>query len=329
MEDLKYKIAIINPFRPDGLARTVFDGIISLNKKGANIDIRLSSKFDYDLPINESLVERNEFIEFAKSADLIFVLWGKDSTDFKLAEEIDLWSKTIFIDGSEVGKNRRFDELIQKQIILGVYEAQGKVDSEMLKKAALYFRREQPYVSGIVSLPFGIESKYTKYYSKDVKKDLDFICIFGQDEYPLLRREVSSALENFCIKNNFTYSVKKTKSSDEFYKLLARSKVGVSVGGGGFDTFRFWEILGNNCLLLTEKIGIYEDNSERLKYKNIFEFTDLESFNKELAKIGEFLRSSYKQEDFEEEYQKIINEHSSEARFLEIIEKAREKGIIG
>lgn len=315
-----YKIAIINPFRPDGLARTIFDGILSLNNNGSSIDFRLSNKFDYDLPINDKYLPREEFINFARKADLIFIIWGKDVTDIALAEEIDCFSKTIYIDGSEVGKNRRFDVDVQKEIADGTYEHNGKVDLNMLKKCALYFRREKPYLPPIIPLPFGIENKYVKNYSGNIKKDIDFICIFGQDEYPLLRRRVREQLEKYCKKNNFLCYTKKTDTPEEFYKLLARSKVGISVGGGGFDTFRFWEILANNCLLLTEKIDIYEPNSSRLHYNRIWEFSNITEFELQLQKIGNFLENKYNQDDLGVEYEQIMHDHSSESRVLEIID---------
>lgn len=323
MSDNKYKIAIVNPFRPDGLARTIFDGILDINNSGGEIDFRLSSKFDYDLPLNSLYLPREEFINFAKEADFILLIWGKDGTDTALAETINCFNKTIYIDGSEVGGNKRYDAEIQKQLIIGTFSGRGAINIEMEKKCALYFRREKPYLRDIIPLPFGIERNYSKYYSNNTKKDIDFLCIFGQDEYPLLRREARELLEKYCVENNFICSTKKTKNPDEFYKLLARSKVGVSVGGGGFDTFRFWEILGNNCILITEKIDIYFEDSNRLKYDRIFEFSDLGQFQNQLEKVGRFLQNGYDEKTMTVEYEKILSEHSSKSRVLEIIQKVK------
>lgn len=79
-QNYNYKIAIINPFRPDGLARTIFDGILALNSAGSNIDFKLASQFDYDLSLNDYVLSRDEFIAFARTADLIFVIWGDDGS---------------------------------------------------------------------------------------------------------------------------------------------------------------------------------------------------------------------------------------------------------
>jgi hypothetical protein len=317
--DFNHKIAIINPQSADGLARTIFDGLLGLQKEDENLEFFLSSEFNYILPLKKYILSREEFIKFARQSDFIFLIWSKDHTDFKLAEEINQWQKAIFIDGSELGKNNRFDVSIQKDVLELKYKKQGAINKEMLEKCALYFRREKPYINGIIPLPFGIESIYLSRYKKDIKKDIDFHCVFGQDKYPPLRKYVAEILVDFCQKNNFTYHIEKTKTREEFYDLLNRSKVGISIGGGGFDSMRFWEILGNNCLLLTEKIDIYQPDSDRLNYKCIYEFSNLYDFQSQLEKVSEFLRNEYNQEKLDEEYQKILTEHSSKARVREVL----------
>ncbi|MFH1427404.1 MAG: glycosyltransferase [Patescibacteria group bacterium] len=317
--NLNYKIAIINPSRPDGLARTVIDGLAELKKGNENLEFRLSENFEYNLPLENKVLSRENFISYAKEADLIFFIWDKYKIDYKLAKQIKSWKKTIYIDGSEVGRDRRYDFTIQKKIIDLKYRKQGAIDKKMLKKCALYFRREKPYLNGIIPLPFGIESSYLKNYKKDIKKDIDFNCIFGQSEYPILRKYVTETLVKFCKKNNFSYSIEKTNNREEFYKLMARSKVGISVGGGGFDTFRFWEILANNCLLLTEKIDIYQPGSSELNYKRIRQFSNLYDFQSQLIKVARFLKEEYREEDLKEEYKEILNRHSSKARVLKIL----------
>ena len=144
----------------------------------------------------------------------------------------------------------------------------------------------------------------------------------------MLRRHVRESLEKYCQENNFTCVTKKTKTPEEFYKFLARAKVGVSVGGGGFDTFRFWEILGNNCLLMTEKIAIFEPGSLALDYRRIYQFDDLFDFQTQIDKIGHYLRTQYSQTDLKDEYETILVEHNSIARVNKIIEFAKSRKII-
>jgi hypothetical protein len=319
------KIAVINSSISDGLARTIFDGLLELQKKQKDLQFFLSSRFDYILPLKENILPKEDFINFAHDADLIFLIWGKGGVDYNLAEKIGKWEKTIFIDGSEVGKDRRYDFSIQQDILNGQYIKNGAIDQKMLKLCALYFRREKPYVNGIIPLPFGIESFYLSQYDKNIKKSIDFHCVFGQDEYPKIRKYATKILEKYCQENGFSCYISKVKSREEFYRQLAKSKVGVSIGGGGFDSMRFWEILGNNCLLLTEKIDIFHPDSKRLNYKRIWEFGNLYDFRYQLDKVSEFLRKKYRQEELGIEYKKILDEHSSVSRVLEILRAVRKK----
>jgi hypothetical protein len=322
------KIAVINPEKADGLARTIIDGLYQMSLNG-EIDFCLSTKFQYNLPVDNKVVPRKDFIGFALNADLIFLIVNaKYGFDKKLAESINRWDKTIYIDGSEAGRNRRYDFTIQKEILDGEHSNNGMVNREMLRKCSLYFKREKPYLKGIDPLPFGIETQYVKKYTEEIKKDIDFVCIFGQDEYPLMRRYTRELVEKYCAENNFTCFTQKTKTPEEFYDILSRAKVGVSVGGGGFDTLRFWEILGNNCLLLTERIDIYEPDSMRLDYKRIWQFNNLFDFQYQLEKMGEYLKSEYNQNNLSDEYKKILAEHSSVARVRLILGRAKEKEII-
>lgn len=325
---MKYKIAVITPKnKNDYLTDTVIDGLLSLRVDNAGLEFYIPKTYPPDFNEPEICLKDDNFMSFADTADLILFCWGKDNTDYEKINKINRFNKTVFIDGSEVGGDKRYDSEIQKKIISGTYKGRGAIDMEMENKCNLYFRREKPYLRDIIPLPFGIEKSYTKYYSKDTKKDIDFFCAFGYDDYAPLRKQSREALIDFCKKNNFVCFVEKT-DKDNFYRMLSKSKVGISVGGGGFDTARFWEILGNNCILLTEKIDIYEDSSSRLKYSRVFEFSDLGEFKNKLEKIGEFLKSDYNEKVMLPEYEKILSEHSSKARVLEIIQKAKEKGII-
>ena len=322
------KIAVINSNSPDGLARTIFDGLLELQKQEKDLQFSLSAKFDYILPLKENILPKDEFINFARQADVIFLIWGKGGADYNLAERIGKWEKTIFIDGSEVGKDRRYDFSIQNDILKGRYVKNGAIDQKMLKLCALYFRREKPYIKGIIPLPFAIESVYLSQYDKNIKKNIDFHCVFGQNEYPIMRKYVTEILEKYCQENGFSCYISKTKTREEFYRQLAKSKVGISVGGGGFDSMRFWEILGNNCLLLTEKIDIYEPDSKRLDYKRIWEFGNLYDFRYQLKKISEFLKTKYNQQESEGEYQKILIDHLASSRIKEILQIAKKKRIL-
>ncbi len=324
------RIAVILPIaKSDYLANTVLDGLLDL---GNEVEFRVTENYPNPFSLEKYTLVEVDFITYAKNSDLVILCWGKNSTNFELAEKINQWNKTVFVDGSELGKNNRFDKNILDEVVNGKYKGIGAIDQEMLSKCKRYFRREKPYINGIIPFSFGIETRYRKFYKPNSKREIDFTCIFGQDEYPLLRRQVREYLEKFCKINNFVCHTKKTKSfnfddntkkagRDEFYEILSKSKVGISIGGGGFDTARFWEILGNGCLLMTEKIGI--DNSN-LKYERITEFNDLEDFKVKLEEMGKYLKTSYvdRIDGLEKEYEKVLAEHSTKTRVKELISKS-------
>ncbi|MFA6006401.1 MAG: hypothetical protein WC764_01590 [Candidatus Paceibacterota bacterium] len=321
---MRYNIAVISTLDgQDYLVETILDGLDALKQ---------------DQAIDYFFVDEHS-IEAAQKADLILLLSNKFGSQYNLAARVDRWGRTAYIDGSELGKNNRYDREIQRKVIEGTYEGRGAINREMLKKCALYFRREKPYSHNIIPLPFGIERRYI-HYQQGQKKDVDFACIFGQDKYPPLRREATEFLESWCHKNGFTYATKHTsslfnrdfrsqRSQDRFYDILARTKVGISVGGGGFDTLRFWEILANNCTLLTEQIDIYELGSSMLEYQRIFQFKNINEFEVQLEKLGILLKTNeWKFDRDVDEYQTILDTHSTKARVLSIVDRAKEKGIL-
>jgi hypothetical protein len=56
-------------------------------------------------------------------------------------------------------------------------------------------------------------------------------------------------------------------SPDAYYRVLARSKVAVSIRGGGFDTLRYWEIMARGTLMLSEQPDIViPDNFEHKRH---------------------------------------------------------------
>lgn len=307
------KIAVILPLgKPDYLANTVLDGLIDLGT-----EFKTTSNYPAPFPLEPHILPEGEFVEYARNADLIILCWGKGATNTALAEKIGKWEKTVFVDGSELGKDRRSDPVITEAVKAMTYDGIGAIDKEMLAKCKKYFRREKPYVNGILPFPFGIERRY-RHYNPEIKKDIDIVCIFGQEDFPKMRKEVREMVEKFGKKNKLVTATKKTSGftfddstkvagRDDFYGLLARAKVGVSVGGGGYDTARFWEILGNNCALLTEKIDIQIPGE--CNYSRVVEFKNAEEFAEKL----ELLPSNFPELTLEE-YNRIIENHSTKAR---------------
>ena len=329
------KISVILPLgKSDYLANTVLDGLIDLQNEKKDLDIIFTKNYPSPFDLNKYEKNDEDFIVQAKQSDIIILTWGKNSTNFILAEKINEWQKTVFIDGSELGKNNRLNSEITDQVLNGTYSGIGAINTPMLLKCKLYFRREKPYIKGITPFPFGIETRYRKYFKTGIKRDIDFTCVFGQDEYPILRRQVKEYTEKFSKENGFKCHTKRTSGfnfddnskkagRDDFYEILSRTKIGISVGGGGYDTARFWEILANGSLLLTEKIDIYHENEikEKLNYKRIIQFKDFEDFKIKIKELGEYIKTDYENDKIEldNEYLDVIEKHSTKARVKEII----------
>ncbi|MDQ5954759.1 MAG: hypothetical protein QG583_687 [Patescibacteria group bacterium] len=335
------KIAIIPPTKNgDYLLDTVVDGLLDLISNGFKIEFKILNK--YPSPnlseVEKFFTKEEEFIDYGKkTADVIFLCFRYKELNHLVADKIGRWDKTVFLDGSEYKHDNRFDFNIQSKVLEGKYDGPGAVDFLIKKKVAFYLRREKPYLNGILPIPFGIERRFIK-YENHIQKDIDFVCMFGQDAYPIMRRYCTKILKDFCEKNNlkyfigttkgFSHDINKIAGREEFYSILARAKVGVSVGGGGFDTLRFWETLANNCILLTERLDIYHPDSDRLNYKRIFQFNNLFDFNYQLEKIYKILNTEYNQDDLHEEYKDILINHSSKSRALEILAECNRLKII-
>ena len=325
---------------------TVLDGLAELQKENPGLEFHygdrypLSDNLAYPTPkgfSNNARMPRKELLSFAKSADLVILGYGKYGIDYSFVEEINGWDKTVFVDGSEIGKNKWRDSTVQLEVIRGTYEGLGAPSKKMQKLCRAYFRREKPYTDGMIPFPLGIESRYAKYYDQNKKKDIDFVCMFGQEEFPLTRKYAGELVEKFCKKNGFTYHTKKTYkypigrgplSQEKYLKILARAKVGISTGAAGYDSRRFWEILGNNCLVIAERFDLFEPDSDAMNYKRIFQYNNLYDFEYQLEKVGEFLRSGYDQKALEAEYQEILKRHSTKARVMTIIDEARRIGLL-
>lgn len=335
------KVAIIPPTKNgDYLLDTIVDGLISLISEGKNIEIKILN--GYPSPIASELesffAKEDDFVEYAKNyADIIFLCFRYKELNIKVAEKINRWDKTLFLDGSEYKHNNRLDFNIQYKVLNNSYDGPGAFNFSINSKAALYLRREKPYIENSIPTPFGIERRFIS-YEKGIKKDIDFACMFGQDDYPVMRKHCKSIIKDFCDRNNFSCYIGKTKGfshdlnkvagREEFYSILSRSKVGVSVGGGGFDTLRFWETLANNCILLTEKIDIYNPDDRSLEYQRVYQFNNLFDFKYQLEKLGNYLKNNYQQDSLDEEYNKILDDHSTKSRVIFILKEAKKRGII-
>src|SRR5882724_4618249 len=130
------KVAVIPPIsKSDYLANTVLDGLLDLSSDNNNeVEFKILANYPSPFPLDAHILSESGFISYAQSADLIILCWGKGSTNFALAEKIGKWEKTVFVDGSELGKDNRWNTEIQKKLVDMTYEGQGAINQEMLAK---------------------------------------------------------------------------------------------------------------------------------------------------------------------------------------------------
>src|SRR3989338_6013175 len=140
---MNYKIAVLTPTeRDDFYCDTVLDGLALLKKE--NSELQFFYPEYYPHPFGNAFTKqfglsKEKLADFAKKADIIILFHGKYGTDTALIDELYGWDKTVYVDGSEIGKNKWRDPEIQYQIITGTYGGQGAPNKEMQKKCRLYF----------------------------------------------------------------------------------------------------------------------------------------------------------------------------------------------
>lgn len=120
------------------------------------------------------------------------------------------------------------------------------------------------YGKKIFPLPFAAEQSYFRYNSDQIKKDIPLSCTFAPTPGWCKRKRIFTIIKELHVPGAIVGRVSSgsfltsshDESKQEYYKVLARSKISVSCPGQGFDTGRFWEILANNALLFSPPLQI-------------------------------------------------------------------------
>ncbi len=111
-------------------------------------------------------------------------------------------------------------------------------------------------------------------------------------------------------------------SPDEYYREVMRSRIAVSIRGGGFDTCRFWEIPACRTLLLSEKPDIDIPAGFEHGKHAVFCQNDLSDLT---ALVKYYLEHDQQRERIiEQGYQHLLKHHTCERRaeyFLDLCKK--------
>jgi len=110
-------------------------------------------------------------------------------------------------------------------------------------------------------------------------------------------------------------------SPREYYELMARSKMALSVRGGGFDTLRYWEIPATKTVLLSEQPDIEIPNNFVHEQQALF-------FKPDLSDLVGLVRSYARDERLCAEiaqrgYEHLLRHHTCERRAEYVLETCR------
>jgi len=96
---------------------------------------------------------------------------------------------------------------------------------------------------------------YLEGKKKDFKKIFIGIIAFDDESWEIMER--LGASDPFIDRDNRGYATQNKK----YYDQLNNSHICISVPGGGFETFRYWEILASGALLISKRISLQAHNS--------------------------------------------------------------------
>ena len=288
-------IAITPDKKMDAVVPIVIEGLYDIGAEVIATDPGNSVRHVYT---DESVIEH------AKTADFIFVLWGKIRDNrppkYYLLDKINRPDITAYIDGSEwtatgypdskerVAAPWAKNGTVNRQ----VYEA--KLDSSrcrgepwvnevMLDYCRWYFKREcypEDAARGIIPFNIGCQNSYLA--DDDYEKSTDIACSFGH-LHTGLRWEVY----HFCKRlqsEGYNVDFVNNVSFDEYKKRISQAHIGVDAWGAGNSSMRTWEIMGNKTCCLTQRTEILFPNKPTDGIHWI-EYSDMKEFETKIYEL--------------------------------------------
>ena len=168
------------------------------------------------------------------------------------------------------------------------------------------------YVSGqhkVFPLPFSVEKRCQADFNESPKYMLS--CMLSADRVPE-RRKIIDMLKDMQLPDIFIGKIEEDEEcflkmekmygadpnvpqglrgyafhNDAYYKQIHQSRACISVPGGGFDTFRFWEILGAGALLISKRIAIRMPDPP-VENKHYLAFDTIEELDDCIRRLYEF-----------------------------------------
>ena len=214
-------------------------------------------------------VDRGDVADVVRSADAIIIASLRDSVISSVRRVLELRATipTVFVDGADDpyvrGIGRHVDAYFKRETLQHGEWLRMRMPARRLYHRRRYpqrwsdpLRREIAVASvrsrSVVPLPFGIVDTG---FQPRPEKDTDIVFLASPTSPE--RERVIEALDDLRRRGARVRTSSDVASSSilpwsQYVELLSRSRIGISVRGMGYDTYRYWEIPYAGALLLAE-----------------------------------------------------------------------------
>lgn len=308
------KIIAITPNKKrDYTTEMVLEGFFELGVEVAATDVGNG--------INHALSD-DEILSI-KDADFVVAFFGKVNGNlpprYYLLNHLRKKFSIAYVDGSEWtctghrNKNQEIESIKNPRLRRG----EPWVFEEMFKVSKAYFKREcypEDRDKGIIPLPFCLSKRHIL---NDNKKDVDVMCVFGQ-QFTGLRKELMQYCENLRNRTNYKIVVSNSLNASDYVDVLSRSKIVIDAWGGGDNCDRFYEAIGAKSCCLYQQYNVVVENPF-VDFEHAVSFNDMESFDNNLRLLLNDERKTKKIGN--SGFIHATKHHSSIVRAKKIVEK--------
>jgi hypothetical protein len=313
------KILFVGSLKYDYLQDLTYNGLVKTLGQSSVIEAKTIlryhipiKKYPKDIGYNGINLSFFTTVDY-KSFDLVVVAACKPDC-FEMYESIlpklSNSVKTIFLDGGdhpEVGGD--FGRLKNPELFQKVTE---KRPFDFVFKRE--FLKNSDYSSNTHPFPFSVQ---TNCYPSIVREPYKYDVAFWAVESDPIRTKVLDFLnnrfdcaENGTVKNQSFHGYK--RKGMNYFKELKRTRISLNFRGTGWDTLRFWELLGNNCFFISQRLQIEIPN-------DFVEGKEIVFCNDDLSDLDDLCRYYLKEEAKRQQitknaYAKVLKSHTVECR---------------
>jgi hypothetical protein len=319
------KILFIGTTEFDYLQDLTYNGLIKVLGKKNVIEYKINPRYHFPLKKYPKNIGYNgldfSFLttRFVRDFNCVIVPAAKPKC-FELYENLlpKLKSsvKTVFIDGGD------WPAIGGDLTRLNNDEIYNRINSK--RPFDLIFKREyyknKIYEKHVYPLPFSINNKmFSLIPSMPFKYDVSFWAV---ESHPIRTEELNFLENRFdCADNGTSHNqtLRNYKRKGKFYfEELKRCRILLNFRGGGWDTLRFWEILGLQRFMISQQLEIVIPNDFEKDSEIVY-------CNNELSDLEELCKYYLKNEAISEQiaknaYNKAMNFHTDEARARYILD---------